>query len=54
MNTRRFEDREIAILELKKMLFGEDVVRCKEARVLDNMQISNGLIHWNVPFLRVV
>jgi hypothetical protein len=26
------------------------IVRCKEVRVLDNMQISNGVLLWNVSF----
>jgi hypothetical protein len=26
------------------------IARCKEAWVMDNMQVSNGFIQWNVPF----
>jgi hypothetical protein len=30
------------------------IAQRKEARVMDNLQVSNGVMHWNVPFLRVV
>jgi hypothetical protein len=30
------------------------IARCKEVRVLDNMEISNGVVLWNVPFSRSV